>query len=1455
MSESTGSWSLTAAQQGIWLGQQLDPQSPAYNIAEYVDIDGPVEVEDLVAAIRQAVTEAEALTVRFTGGTRQIADPPDWDVHVADLRDQPDPLAAAEQWMADDIARPVDLTADTLFAHAVFQLAGRRFLWYHRVHHILLDGYGLALIARRVADVYTARVTGTEAAPHGFGTLQSVLDEEATYRDSPSFDRDRGFWMRYHQGRPDPITPAGRNAPLARRMTRACADIDQPTADLLRDVAKANRVNWTEVMIAAIAGYLHRVTGAEQVSLAIPVMLRTGSAALRVPCMVLNVVQLWTDFSADPSLAAVTRDVAAHLRGNRRHYRYRYEQLRRDLGLAGGDRRMFGPSANIMPFDYGLRFDGHRGVVRNVSAGVVEDMAINVYDRVDGHGLSIAIDGNPAVYGQDDLDRHARRLCRFLRALLDLPDTAVGAVDLLLDDEREQLLRTWNATERHWPETTITALLAERIAATPEATALTADGGDGKPESISYGEFGRRVDRLAALLADRGAGPGTTVMLLLPRTTDAVVALFAALRCGAAYLPADPDHPPRRLGFLVADARPALIVTVSALAGDLPADSGVPTVVLDAPATVDMLARPRIALPPAGTAADDVLCLIYTSGSTGQPKGAVISHRGMVNLYHHHRTTMIEAEVARSGRARFRAALSASLSFDTSWEGLLWLLAGHELHLISDDVRREPAAMLHYVTTHRVDFLDITPTYAGELLSAGLLDAGRHRPAVVALGGEAAGPALWSALRDAPGISAYNLYGPTECTVDTVWARLADSPTPVIGRPIANTRCYVLDSAQRLLPPGAAGELYLAGTAVAKGYHGRAELTAQRFTADPFGPPGSLLYRTGDLARWRPDGLLEYLGRADGQVKIRGFRIEPGEIEATLTGHPGVAQSVVLARTARTGGRRLVAYLVPTGSKQRPEPADLREYLAERLPDYLVPSAYVLLDRMPTTVSGKLDTAALPEPPGADIVTGRAPTTDRQRILCELFAAMLGITAIGIDDDFFALGGHSLLAARLLGDIRSRLGVKLAIRDIFDAPTVAALDRRMDVTDRVPVHPWQGIDLDGEVALDPAISVTGLRPAVAGPARAVLLTGATGFLGVFLLRELLDRTTARVYCLVRCSDEPHGRRRLREALHHYGLPATGIDRATVVPGDLAQLALGLSPQAFQQLAEGIDVVLHNGARVNHLDPYTRLHAANVRGTSEILRLAATHRLKQVHFVSTCDTAVAIEGNPPTLAEDRRVASGSLMANGYVASKWVSEGLVLAARSRGLPAAVYRPSRIGGHHRTGAGNTDDAFWSLIRAMLVLGAAPDAGGSLGYADIVAADQVAAAIVHLMAADRPARTYHLTSPQPLAISAVIERLRRRGHRLSGVTASEWAGKLAEAADRAADSGDYTLAVAAAHPAAPAGADVAIRFGRDNTLAGLAGSDVELSRIDDTVLDAYLDYLTRIGHLPAPAHEDRHR
>ncbi|MGW2542685.1 amino acid adenylation domain-containing protein, partial [Kitasatospora sp. NPDC001574] len=664
----------------------------------------------------------------------------------------------------------------------------------------------------------------------------------------------------------------------------------------------------------------------------------------------------------------------------------------------------------------------------------------------------------------------------------------------------------------------VPAVFEDRAARTPELTALVFRGA-----RLTYAELDARANRLAHGLTAAGLGPESLVALALSRSADTVVALLAVLKAGAAFLPLDADYPRDRIAYLLADARPAAVLTDAAW--PLPeALDGFPQLRTDEHLWAG---QPADALP-ARVGPSDAAYVIYTSGSTGRPKGVVVSHGSIAALLAAHRADTFGDVERRHGR--LRAALTASLCFDASWDSLLWMVAGHELHLIDDELRREPAALVRHLRQTGVDVVNVTPSYAEQLLDEGLLDEllpggglpvevppGAPAPRVLLLGGEAVGQSLWTRLREAPATAAYNLYGPTECTVDALIQAFADSDRPSLGRTVLGTRAYVLDEHLNPVPVGVPGELYLAGAGLARGYLGRPGLTAERFVADPFaagvGAAGERMYRTGDLVRRTRDGALAYLGRTDQQIKIRGFRVEPGEIEHVLTRHPRVHAATVTAREDGAAGPRLVAYMVAdggsaargTGREAGPgtspdtplDPAELRAFTAESLPAHMVPSAVVLLDALPLTAAGKVDLRALPAPDFAASPTGRPPRTPREERLCGLFAEVLGLPGVSVDDGFFDLGGHSLLAMKLLGRIRTAFGTDLGMRALFAAPTVAGLARRLDAA---------GVPSAAAGAPDPSDALDVLLPLRAGGSRAPLFCvhPAAGISWVYsgLLRHL-----------------------------------------------------------------------------------------------------------------------------------------------------------------------------------------------------------------------------------------------------------------------------------------------------------------------------------------------------------------
>ncbi|MFI8962716.1 amino acid adenylation domain-containing protein [Streptomyces sp. NPDC053493] len=1045
---------LSFAQRRLWLIDRMEGPSALYNMPLALRLTGRLDPAALESALGDLAARHEILRTviaEHDGEPHQTVLAPADAVLPFALRDCAPESVETEVDRAG--RRPFDLAAEPPVRVTLLRVGPEEHVLVVALHHIVGDGWSMGPLLRDLAAAYAARCDGSapdrEPLPAQYADYALWQRELLGAEDDPDsvVSRQLAYWREALAGLPEELTlpvDRPRGARADHRGDRVALPIDAELHRALVALSRENRVTLFMTFQAALAALLTRLGAGTDVPIGSVVAGRSDEALDDLVGFFVNTLVLRTDTSGDPTFTELLGRVRETGLGAYAHQDVPFERLVEELNPARSlARHPLFQVAMVLQSNSGaeLELAGLRAEALPADTGVAKfdlNVTLEEFFGPDGTpaGLDCAIDYATDLFDRETVESVAARFGRLLAAITARPGERIGRADLLATGERAELLGGDRPLPAEPP--LVPAAFAAQAAATPDLTALVFE-----ETRLTYAELDARANRLAHGLIAAGVGPEDVVALALPRSAETVVSQLAVLKAGAAFLPLDAEYPRERTAHMLADARPAAVLTgagwpLPEILDDLTAGPTGP-VVLDADQRhwADRPdSSPALRVGPANAA-----YVIYTSGSTGLPKGVVVNHGSIAGLLAAHRAeTFGEPERAHG---RLRAALTASLCFDASWNSLLWMVAGHELHLIGDDLRRDPAALVAHIRTAGIDALQFTPTYAEQLIAEGLLDA--PAPRVVLLGGEAVGQALWTRLREAPATTGHNLYGPTECTVDTLLQAYADTERPTMGRTVLGTRAYVLDEHLQPVPAGVPGELYLAGDSLARGYLGRPALTAERFVADPF-VPGQRMYRTGDLVRRARDGRIDYLGRTDHQVKIRGFRIEPGEIEQVLTRHPAVRQAVVTPHESTDGDRRLVAHCAVT--TPGPELAvELRRFVADALPTHMVPAAVVTLDALPLTGSGKVDRRALPAPDFQLFTGGRAARTASEELLCGLFGEVLGVPGpqpVSVDDDFFALGGHSLLAMKLVSRVRTVFAAEIGVRDVFEAPTVAGLAQRLD---------------------------------------------------------------------------------------------------------------------------------------------------------------------------------------------------------------------------------------------------------------------------------------------------------------------------------------------------------------------------------------------------------------------------
>ncbi|RZL84407.1 MAG: non-ribosomal peptide synthetase [Rhodococcus sp. (in: high G+C Gram-positive bacteria)] len=1079
-------FALSAAQRGIWFAQHLLGELPI-TIAQYVEFSDLALDIDLLAeigpvALRELGTGLLRIVEHEGEPFQMIDDSLVFEMTHLDFRHEDDPTEAAHAWMRAEYSTPIDLTADRLIHTAMLRLADDHYYWYTRIHHIALDGFGAMTFMNRAAELYTAAKEGRAPAKFQATELHEVVEDEARYRTSSRFEKDRAYWAERSREIPHPISLAGRAAApgTPARVVGAPLPADTETA-LMRLTELQPGATFATVVVAAVAAFLARLTGETDVILSLPVSARTTAKLRNSGGMVSNVVPIRLLVQPEATVPGLLRMVQLELTGALRHQRYRHEDIRRDAGIGGGHRGFFGPSINIMMFHDEIRLGRSLGRLNVLTTGPVEDLTVNIYPGVAGAPAHIDFEANPHLYSGEELRGHHARFLEFLSALAQsVAHEPVAALDVLHADERASLVPCHGPAAE--PARLLPDLLADGVAAAPHGAAVRASGAQ-----IDYRDLDVLSNRLARLLIGVGAGPETFVALTMPRSAEALVAFWAITKTGAAFVPIDPALPAERIAHMLTDSGAKLGVTTADLGRSLP--ESVQWIALDdesVRARCDRL--PGTAITDAERRApveiDTTAYMIYTSGSTGTPKGVLVTHRALTAFAAGARP---ELGVTSASRVlRFSSA-----SFDASiFEMIQAFSAGATMVVAPPGV---------YGGTELVDLMrdeQITHVISASTLMNTVDPRGLDHLEAVVVGGDVCTPDLVERFGHVCRFT--NTYGPTESTiVITAGDPLIPGEPITIGRPIQGASVVVLDRRLRAVPVGVVGELYLAGPGLARGYHAQSALTAERFVANPFGEPGSRLYRSGDEVRWVRSGTgegyaLEFVGRSDSQVKIRGFRIELGEIDAALQDQDGVNFAATVVHSAPSGAATLVSYVRVDVSRPF-DAAAIIEGVAASVPSHMVPAVVMQLEHVPVTAAGKLDRSALPQPLFGSLDHAfRAASTPAEELLATLVAEALGLDGVSVDDSLFAVGGDSIVAMQIAARAKAH-GLGFTARTVFEHKTIAAIARaavRVEAQAPIALAELDGGGI-GTIPLTPIMHTMLERGSFADFSQALLLTAPT----------------------------------------------------------------------------------------------------------------------------------------------------------------------------------------------------------------------------------------------------------------------------------------------------------------------------------------------------------------------------
>ena len=1344
---------ITSAQESILIIEKFYPNTSYVNLGITVQIKGRLDYHLLNNAVNLVIQQNDALRIRLTYEANETVQ------YFAEYREQTFELLDFSytggledyyKWAQSATTKAFPFYDSNLcyFAMVKFEKHGGIFI---KCHHVIVDFWSIILLVNQIIENYNYSINEMDHKIKSERSYIEYIIKEQKYLSSPRFLNDREYWNQIIKKVPHTtLFKKKRHNSLEAKRKSYCLPID--LSSKINEVCIEYKISPFILFCSALSIYFWKKEGREQIVIGTTVLNRGTLNDKETIGAFFNNLPFIIDVNPSLSFNSYLNYLRMEWLKMLRYSRYPYVKLLKEYReIHKVQSELFDFTLTFLnasldedqiKFEFESQFNGQE----------VNSLRINMYDMDNKGRFYLDYDYSIEVLNEGEIQEINQSIINLIQDGIKKPEQSIGKLSMMSKTEQQLILSKFNQTEMEFvPERTFIHMFQEKVNKIPEHIALVFEN-----KELTYKEVNEKSNQLARFLLKKGIAKDHIVGFSVERSFDLVIGILGILKTGAAYVPIDPNYPRERIEHMLRDSDCHFLLTNCCHKHNR-LKTKVEIIDLRTPEiwesrTDDLACSSR---------PNDVAHVIYTSGSTGLPKGVMIEHRAISNFVH-----AITREIVLS----YKTVLSlTSLSFDIFFfETFLPLLVGMKVIIANNDESTVPELLTDLIVRYQVDILQATPSRMNAILNNN--SASLNKLSLIMVGGEVFPESLLSSLRNVTNAKIYNGYGPTEATIYASTKRLDNTNQLTIGKPIGNTKFYILDQYQLPVPIGISGELFIAGDSIARGYLNRPELTEERFVPNPF-VPGTRMYRTGDLGKWLNNGEIEYMGRNDNQVKIRGFRIELGEIEKCLLKNDRIKQAVVTPNLSNLNREYLCAFLV---GNQELSLSELRQHLSNYLPDHMIPNRFTWLSDLPLTPNGKVDRKSLSDLEWVEegnVHKYVLPRDDIEQKLADIWSEVLKIPRVGIDDDYFVLGGDSLAILEILSTTLA-VNWKILPQEFYEYPTIRELSTVIKERCSISYQPKNAYSNNSPSNFDVLNKYTVQETVDAGD---VLLTGGTGFLGMHILMELLNDHPGKVYCLVR---EQDFEKRFTNLFHFYFPQATSDliqDKIILVNGDITKNRLGLSEIEYQRLVGNVTSVIHAAATVKHFGSYLDFDRINVIGTQEIVDFCQKHN-KHLSFISTISVSgnyMSEEKSTNEFTENDLYIGQDYKKNVYVRSKFEAESLILEAVKEGLKATIFRVGILTGRFSDGHFQNnieENAFYNKLRSIFEMGVLPESVLE-EFMEFTPVDSCAKAIISILRNNSPRLLiFHLFNHKKIKIGNLLNILRINGISIKGISSKEF-------------------------------------------------------------------------------------